>query len=150
LLECAADASERELPVEFHVVGFTDRDEQLLATGKVSITGPYEQEDLPKLLRRANCQIAWIPSIWPETFCYTLSETIQGGLYPVAFDIGAVAERMRALDWGELLPLGTPASDVNDCFLDLKPPLFPAESAEKNCRTSYDRYLRDYYEDLAL
>jgi len=150
LLECATDASKRNLPIKFHVIGFTDRDEEMLATGKVSITGAYAEEDLQAHLARARCHIAMLPSVWPETFCYTLSAAIHAELYPVAFDLGAIAERIRALDWGKLLPLGTSAAAVNDCLLDLEPPPFPAETAKKICGKSYGRYLRDYYDNLEL
>lgn len=150
LLECAIDAAKRDLPIEFHVIGFTDRDEELLSTGKVSISGPYAEKDLLAKLTRARCQLAMLPSVWPETFCYTLSEAIQGKLYPVAFDLGAVAERIRALDWGQLLPLDTSAAAINDCLLELEPPPFPTESAYKLCGKSYGDYLIDYYDELEL
>ena len=34
-------------------------------------------------------------SIWPETYCITLSEAWQAGLVPVVSDIGALGERVR-------------------------------------------------------
>jgi phytanoyl-CoA hydroxylase len=33
-------------------------------------------------------------SVWPETYCYTLSEAYRSGLYPVALAFGAIAERI--------------------------------------------------------
>jgi hypothetical protein len=46
--------------------------------------------------------------LWPETWSYTLSQLWQAGLDVVAFDIGAPAERIRAMRRGSLLPLGLP------------------------------------------
>jgi glycosyltransferase involved in cell wall biosynthesis len=150
LLDCAIDAAERDLPIEFHVVGYTDRDKDLISTGRVKITGPYAEEDLQDKLKSARCQIAWLPSVWPETYCYTLSSAIQGQLYPLAFDLGAIAERIRALDWGDLLPVGTSARLINDRLLSLEPPQFPTERASTMLSTQYDRCLIDYYDTLEL
>lgn len=64
--------------------------------------------------------VALLPSVWPETYSYTLSIALEAG-YPVCtFDMGAPAERLRALGTGLLLPLETmsdPAS-INDMLLD--------------------------------
>ena len=39
--------------------------------------------------------LVWLPSLWPETFSYTLSVAFASG-HPVwAFDIGAIARRLR-------------------------------------------------------
>ena len=45
LLACARDAAERDLPLEFVVVGHTTDDARLLATGRVFVTGPYEPDE---------------------------------------------------------------------------------------------------------
>ncbi|MFP6640421.1 MAG: glycosyltransferase, partial [Myxococcota bacterium] len=150
LLDCANDAAKRDLPLQFHVIGYTDVDRELVTTGKVSIGGTYRDEELQEQLALAGCQIALLPSVWPETFCYTLSAALAGKLYPVAFDLGAIAERIRALGWGELLSIRTSAAELNDHLLDLEPPLFPTGSSWQNLETSYKSYLVDYYDSLEL
>jgi hypothetical protein len=36
-----------------------------------------------------------LPSVWPETYSYTLSIALQCGLPVLAFDIGAISKRIR-------------------------------------------------------
>ena len=113
LLACARDAAARDLPLSFHVVGRTIGDDRLLDTGRVEITGPFAEVEAVALIRAQRAAIGFIPSICAETWSFALGQTWQAGLAVVAFDIGAVAERVRATGRGWLLPLGTPAGRVN-------------------------------------
>ena len=119
LLDCARDARARKLPIEFVVIGYTSDDAPLLATGKVFITGRYSDGEAPHLLRREQPDIAWLPSVWPETWCYTLDYALSAGLPVLAFDLGAIAERLRAAGTGTFVPLGLPAGRINDRLLHL-------------------------------
>ena len=121
LLECARDAAQRDLQLEFALAGSSFDDGRLLETGRIFITGPYRQAELPDLLASLDADLAFIPSIWPETWCFTLSEAWSAGLYTMAFDLGAQAERIRATARGALLPLGLPAPRVNDFLVKWKP-----------------------------
>ena len=60
---------------------------------------------MQSLLKSRNCDFAWFPAVWPETYSYTLSTANIAGLYPVAFNFGTIAERIREADWGALLPM---------------------------------------------
>jgi glycosyltransferase involved in cell wall biosynthesis len=148
LLACAKDAAERDLALEFRVIGYSDRDADLLETKKVVISGAYEEQQLPELLRRARCEIAFIPSVWPETFCYTLSAAFRSQIYPVAFDLGAIAERIERLGWGDLIPLEWSAEAVNDHLVGLKPRPFPVDAASRALGMHYQSYRADYYDGL--
>ena len=119
LLDCARDARARRLPLEFVVIGYTRADIPLLATGKVFVTGRYSDGEAAHLLRREQPDIAWLPSVWPETWCYTLDYALGAGLPVVAFDLGAIAERLRAAGGGVLLPLGLAPRRINERFLKL-------------------------------
>jgi GT2 family glycosyltransferase len=119
LLACARDARDRRLPLEFVVIGYTEDDARLLETGMVFITGRYSDGEAPHLLRREQPDIAWLPSVWPETWCYTLDYALGTGLPIVAFDVGAIAERLRAVGQGELLALGLEPAHINDRLLIL-------------------------------
>ena len=113
LLACARDAAWRDLPIEFIVVGHSIDDARLLATGRVFITGEYRPEEATELIRAQQASLALIPSIWPETWCFTLTEAWQAGLNAVCFDIGAPAERVRRTGRGIVLPLGLTARAIN-------------------------------------
>lgn len=117
LLACARDATERGLPLEFVVVGHTIDDGRLLDTGSVFITGEYRRDEAVPLIQAQNASLAWVPSIWPETWCFTLSEAWRAGLRVATFDLGAQAERVRRTGRGIVLPLGLPAASINSALL---------------------------------
>jgi GT2 family glycosyltransferase/glycosyltransferase involved in cell wall biosynthesis len=105
LLEAVAKLARADrLPLKFIVVGFTDRDDALRAEG-VKITGPYLAEEAEIELARAEPDLVWMPSICPETFSFTLSTVLRQRYFPVVFDFGAPAERLRRIGWGARWPL---------------------------------------------
>ena len=117
LFDCARDAAARRLPLDFVVIGYTENDGPLLKTGKVFITGRYSEIEAPHLLRRERPDVVFLPSVWPETWSYTLDYAVAAGLPVAAFDLGAIAERLRAAGQGTLLPLDLSARQVNDRLL---------------------------------
>jgi GT2 family glycosyltransferase len=119
LLDCARDARARSLPLEFLVIGYTEDDARLQQTGRVFITGRYGEGEPPHLLRREDPDVLWLPSVWPETWCYALDYALGSALPVAAFDLGAIAERLRGAGRGELLPLGAEPGTINDRLLKL-------------------------------
>ena len=120
LLACARDAARRDLALSFTVIGHTEDDERLLATGRVFITGPYAERNAVTLIRQHGLHLAWLPSIWPETWCYALGEAMRAGLAVAVFDIGAQAERIRRTGRGWCLPLGLSTPAINNALLALQ------------------------------
>jgi GT2 family glycosyltransferase/glycosyltransferase involved in cell wall biosynthesis len=119
VLECALNAAERRLDIEFIVIGFTCDDEALLATGCVFITGPYSDDEVAALLAREGCRVAFFSSIVPETWCYALTHALVQGLPVLAFDLGSIPERLKGYGAAQLLPLSSPAPAINDALLQL-------------------------------
>ncbi len=117
LLACARDAAERGLPLEFVVVGHTIDDARLLDTGRVFVTGAFKPAEAVTMIQEQEAALVWLPSVWPETWCYTLSEAWQAGLSVVAFDLGAQSERIQRAGGGVVLPLGLPANSINSALL---------------------------------
>ena len=117
LLECAQDAALRDLALEFVLIGFSCDDEALLATGRVSITGPYSDEEVSELIAREQCKAALFPSVIPETWCYALTHAIAEGLPIVSFELGAIAERLQKYANSSLLPLLSPAIRINEALI---------------------------------
>ncbi len=117
VLDCARDAAERHLPLEFVVVGHTIDDRRLLATRRVFVTGGYAADEVVTLIKAQNATLAMLPSIFPETWCLSLAEAWRAGLRVAAFDIGAQAERIRRTGRGILLPLGSSAQAINNALL---------------------------------
>jgi GT2 family glycosyltransferase/glycosyltransferase involved in cell wall biosynthesis len=118
LLGCVRDARIRALPLRFTVVGFTEDDQRLHEAGPVFVTERYDEEEAVALVRAQGADIALLPSIWPETWCFTLSVAWRAGLRAAVFDLGAAAERIRRTGWGDVLPLGmSNGTALNNWFL---------------------------------
>jgi glycosyltransferase involved in cell wall biosynthesis len=62
----------------------------------VNVYGPYDRDDLPRLLHDARIDAALLLSPWPETYSYTLSEAWRQGIPVFGSDLGAIGERIRA------------------------------------------------------
>ncbi|WP_312621748.1 glycosyltransferase [Agrobacterium pusense] len=105
IFDLAAEIRKRNLPIEIHVVGYSNKDEELRSLG-VNITGRYRREmQAVEYLESIKPDLLFIPSVWPETFCYTLSLAIKMKIPPVVFDLGAQAERVKKLAWGATIDL---------------------------------------------
>ena len=120
LLRCARDVRERRLPIRFSVLGYTMNDRTLEALG-VHITGKYREDEALGRLRDLNPELVWLPSTWPETYSYTLSIALSASCPITAFDIGAIASRLRRIGEGSLLmplDLADGPAAINDLFLD--------------------------------
>ena len=75
-------------------------------------TGPYRREELPELFEKHRIDLVCILSVWPETYCYTLSEALQCRIPVIVTDIGALGERVRANSCGWTVPFGATAQDI--------------------------------------
>ncbi len=117
LLALARDAAAAGHQLEFVVIGHTIGDAALLRTGHAFITGPYAADEAVDLIRDQAADLAFVPSVVPETWCHALSEAWAAGLHVVAFDLGAQAERIRATGQGSLLPAGLAPSAINHALL---------------------------------
>jgi glycosyltransferase involved in cell wall biosynthesis len=117
LLACARDAAARGLPLSFVVVGHTIDDSRLHATGRAFVTGEYAEAEAEALVRAQGADLAFLPSLWPETWSYTLSLAWRAGLPAAVFDLGTPAARVRATGRGWVLPLGLPTASINNALL---------------------------------
>jgi GT2 family glycosyltransferase len=120
LLACARDSAARNLPLRFVIAGYTIDDTPLLATGRAFVTGPFKPGEAVSILGGTGARLGFLPSIWPETWCFALTDLWQAGLDAAVFDIGAPAERVRRTGRGWVLPLGLPPARVNDALLNLQ------------------------------
>lgn len=75
-----------------------------LAAG-TPVTGSYDHADVARLASRHRVTTWLVPSVWPETFCYTVHEALATGLPVLAFDLGAQGEAVRDAPNGVLLHL---------------------------------------------
>jgi glycosyltransferase involved in cell wall biosynthesis len=103
---CDLAGSTRDLPIEYHFFGRTDRDypehRVLGLNSQIHLHGAYTRADLEAFAPSAHLSIH--ASIWPETYCISLSEMWDLGLVPVASRMGALGERITDGKTGFLVP----------------------------------------------
>jgi len=145
MLACARDALKRDLPIQFRLFGCAADEAALRRLPNVQVTGEYRREDLPRLAAENPCDLALFPGIWPETYCYALSDAYALGLYPIALDLGAVAERITAAKVGRLLPAASTPGEINAAIVAevARGAQWPAFI---EWGTDYADILNDYYE----
>ena len=148
ILECARDAKSRRLPLTFQVIGYTS-DDRVARSAGLEVSGRFEPEDADAALSKSGCHLAFIPSLSPETFSFMLSSAFRISLYPVVFDLGGLPERVREVQWGEILPtdMMTDAPSINDRLLELTIPSPPV--GLDTASHPYASLTHDYYEGFS-
>jgi GT2 family glycosyltransferase/glycosyltransferase involved in cell wall biosynthesis len=144
LIACARDALARNLPIVFHLVGHANGDE-LHELPNVVMTGRYKEEEIFDILEKLRCHCAFFPSVWPETYTYTLSIAFLGGLFPIAFDLGAPAARIRECGFGHVIPLSRDGAAINDELLAQTHRLAEIRPDWSWTPTDYRNLLGEYY-----
>ena len=142
----ALDARVRGLPIEYVVIGYSSMPDASTEVGVLE-TGAYDApEDALDLIDRYDVDLILIPSIWPESYCYTLSIALASGIPPIVFDMGAPADRLRASGQGLLLDpklIHTPHL-INDQLVGLSlVELYANRSSYR--QSGYGTMLADYY-----
>ena len=143
LKECIHYAQQHNLPIDFIVIGYTCNDPSLSIYNNVTIVGKYNKKDLNKLITQYQCTITLFLSIWPETFSYTFSEALENSLYPISYNIGAIATRSKYYNFGELISIDSSAKDLNEVILSVA-----SRNIEKVFKIGceYNNIIKDYYE----
>lgn len=99
--------------IRWHLFGMFERDEHSLMNRKNFVNvGKYQREDLPELFQKYEIDLVCILPIWPETFCYTISEAVLCGIPVLVTDIGALSQRVREMDCGWIVPYEVKAKDI--------------------------------------
>ena len=119
LRDCAKAAHDQQLPLQFHLVGYSADDDALLNTGRIFISGAYRDEGVQELLALQGCQVALFASVVPETWSFALSHALRAGLPIVAFDHGAFYSRLHGNPRARLLPLESSPNDINRALIEL-------------------------------
>lgn len=99
LEEVATLAAQRDLAVDFHLIGYAYRSLRTQPKARLTVHGAYDDPDLPQLLNWLQPDVIWFPAVWPETYSYTLSTSLESGLPIIAPTIGAFAERLQGRSW---------------------------------------------------
>ena len=116
-----------------------------LEAAGIRITGRYREDRVYDLIRASVIHCAFQPARIPETYSYTLSIAQAAGLYPICFDVGTQAERIRDTGWGELLPLDLEPAQVNDRLVAVRTRLLRDARVPPPRFRLYPSILSDYY-----
>ena len=133
LLEAVAiDAKQRELPIDFFLIGKGYRKLTCKPVSQLEVSGQYCDAELQAMIRQSQADVIWFPARCPETYSYTLTAALIAGLPVVAPDIGAFQERLyqRPLSW--IVPWDLKAENFNKFFVSLN------ECLQQNCIASFD------------
>lgn len=99
--------------IKWHLFGgIGDNKFRQLSRSNLVMYGAYDSGEITKLLQENNIHLVCILSIWPETYCYTLTESLLAGIPVLATDIGALGERVRANQVGWLVNYDSTAEDI--------------------------------------
>lgn len=90
-----------DLPIEFYLIGYTVKP---LRSRSFTQTGPYEDDQLYRLIEAHNPDAILFPARWPETYSYTLSEALLTGRPVIVPDIGAFPERVESVSNAFVFP----------------------------------------------
>jgi GT2 family glycosyltransferase len=101
---------------EFHLLGTCDP----ALAGCVIDHGRYQRQDFAAKVVEIRPHIAAILSIWPETWCHTLTECWACGLPVLGIDIGAVGERIHRHGGGWLLDFPASGESLHAELLRLR------------------------------
>lgn len=99
--------------LEFHILG--NAISPLLNGKQIVKHGTYNRSEFAQKIKAIKPSLGAVFSIWPETYCHTLTELWSVGLPVLAFDFGAVAERIRKTGGGWILP----HEDIEKLFAEI-------------------------------
>jgi glycosyltransferase involved in cell wall biosynthesis len=119
----------------------------------VHVRGYYRAGSLPRRLRAEGVDLALLPSIVPESYSLVLSECRAAGVPVVAFDHGAIADRLRAEGGGLLVAPEAGAAGMAallSALLAGRAPLPPVPPAGSSGPQRAAREWLGLYRDLGL
>lgn len=101
--------------LEIHIVGKVSNEVRL--SSKLILHGEYERDQLKDIIANIEPSFGGVFSIWPETWCHTVTELLSCGVPLFTFGMGAIEERVRRGNFGWILRSNKPidlASKLSD------------------------------------
>ena len=93
-----------ELPYNIHLFGQAIEWEINMSKKNYIFHDTYNRSEIAKLLKENNIDLVLLLAIWPETYCYTLTEAAIAEIPVLALSYGALEERIKEDGIGWLLP----------------------------------------------
>ena len=93
-----------ENKLELHFLGGVDDEIKKIGVAH----GKYKREEFSKHVYKIKPSFIGIFSIWPETYSYTLTESLSAGIPIIGSNMGALKERIEDYDCGWLIDINKP------------------------------------------
>ncbi|MFZ5906083.1 MAG: glycosyltransferase [Nitrospirota bacterium] len=116
LLDCYRDSRF----IRFSIIGNIFDHSIIPSRHNLSLAGGYARDEVVKKIQKESPDVILLLSNWPETFSYTLSEAIAGGVPVIATDGGALRERVSKFSAGFLVPVENPLPRLVEIIEDLR------------------------------
>ncbi|MDR5588257.1 glycosyltransferase [Clostridium aquiflavi] len=140
--------------VEWHLFGnIGDQRLNLLDKKEVIKHGRYNRNEIEKILNENNINLICIFSICPETYSYTLSESIIANIPILVTDIGALGERVDKYDIGWKIRYDSTYKEVLEKIEEIiknKNTYIEKCSNIKNVKLPNKQEIAKYYEEFYL
>lgn len=94
LFELARMAQKQSLAIQFVVIGYCAESIPSSLNQIITQTGPYDDQDLHRLILEAEPHLVWFSARWPETWSYTLTAALNAGIPILAPRLGTFVERL--------------------------------------------------------
>lgn len=119
---CAIHTKRKGYPLEFHLIGYAYRP----LNSTVVQHGPYRDSEVDRLILDVEPHLIWFPSLWPETYSYTLSTAMRVAMPVVAPNIGSFPERLDGRPYTWVEPWGRDCPGWAEFFAKLRKSIFSA------------------------
>ncbi len=103
---------EQGSPMEFHFLGISAPPLDAARLGCVN-HGRYDRAKLNEIMAGIAPSLCIIPSLCPETYCYSMSEALAMGIPVLGSSLGAIGDRIRQHGGGWVLPPEDPQAWLN-------------------------------------
>lgn len=112
-------SSNKDKEIKYHLFGDSEFNELKRNRNNYIYHGRYKRNDLPHLMKENNIDIVCNLSIWPETYSYTLTETIASGVPVLCYNIGAVCERINTNGFGWVISRNATVDDIRKKLISI-------------------------------
>ena len=100
LIKQLASDEEFSGSLEIHILGKIQASLGITKSSSIVCHGGYERQDFPELVSSLSPDVGLILSVWPETYCHTLTELWMCKIPVIGTNLGAVGDRLRKCGGG--------------------------------------------------
>jgi glycosyltransferase involved in cell wall biosynthesis len=141
--------------IKFTIIGNVFDSTLIPSQMNLNIGGRYTREKVVNILRETDPDLVLLLSNWPETFSYTLTESIAAGVPVIATDAGALRERVSREAVGFLVPVEDPVPGIiriienvqrhRDILVYFRERVRDARSRLKTADEMFEEHFKVYY-----